>query len=191
MLLDRQGIAELFNYSKTYFSNFLKYVLGFPVNSKLDIKRNLKYLLSRVKANDYPFWGNYYKSSKSNLNDRSVDEAVKRHFYTKNKICDISEFEIKYLNKIIFLCAEKNIALILVNTPLAPEYYERIPQKYKNEFSKIVNRFSKKQPSVSFIDYSSYTLKQNCYGDGDHINARGAAIISKDVNAYLNRMRRK
>ena len=88
-------------------------------------------------------------------------------------------YNIYYLRGIVKYCQSNNIKLILFRSPIHKLY----PKVDELELRKLLlSDFKNNQ----FWDYSDYPLKDEEYGDLDHINAKGAKIISKVVNIRLN-----
>jgi lysophospholipase L1-like esterase len=90
---------------------------------------------------------------------------------------DFSSTNILYLNKIISLCKEKQVALILVNTPLHPYYLSAVPEKFKSRYHTIIQ-----QSGLPYIDFSEYQFSDSMFmPDGDHVSARGAAVVTNMI----------
>jgi hypothetical protein len=146
------------------------------ISQSLSILKGIIRSVGYTKYNQYHFYGAFYKSKKSNLNESSINEAIHRHYY--NEIGNKQDFSIiqkKYLNKIIDLCCDKNVELILINTPTSNGYREKIPEKFILDYYNTINKFESK---ITFWDYSDLELEKKYYGDADHVNLLGAEILS-------------
>ncbi|EYE88719.1 hypothetical protein Q428_06420 [Fervidicella metallireducens AeB] len=92
--------------------------------------------------------------------------------------------QIRYLDKIIKLCKEKNIELILVTAPVAPSYFDAM-QKYKYNYEDIHNKV-KEIALENKLEYIDYNLKNSeaalfsdkDFSDNNHLNYEGAQKIS-------------
>lgn len=149
------------------------------------IKLMVRSLLSNDKSYlKYSFIGSYHQSKNSNLNDSTVSQAIKRHFYqTKGAEQGFSSYQKKYFNDIVLLCLNKNIKLIIVNTPISDEYYDKIPAKFiKNYYSNISSLKNK----IVFWDLHSFHLENTSFGDGDHLNTYGASKFTLKIDSLLN-----
>jgi hypothetical protein len=103
-----------------------------------------------------------------------INKAI---FYNKNKIVGISETNLKYLYLINDLCKEKNIELILFNTPVHSYYASRIPDYFLSKYSEIVIN-----KNLNLLDMHSIPFNDSCYiPDGDHLSAKGSVIFSKQL----------
>ena len=92
-----------------------------------------------------------------------------------DEIGEYSEYQNKYLSKIIKLCKNYNVELILFNTPV---YTDAIPAAVVEEFYK----YHKSHYSdVTFIDCSNFDLDDSHYADVKHLNYKGAKIFSEFI----------
>ncbi|SEH05360.1 hypothetical protein [Candidatus Venteria ishoeyi] len=139
--------------------------------------------LKNYNIQDYPFIGYYYNSPGSSFNDTTIDRAISRHYYMEdNREQEISIFQKNYLNKIIDLCINQNVQLILINTPISSEYYEKIPDRFIIDYYSTISQFENK---ILFWDFYSYPLEQKSFGDGDHLNYYGAEKFSMKIDSLL------
>jgi hypothetical protein len=138
---------------------------------------------SYEKYDDYPFYGKYYQSIKNNISDSTIKVAIERHYYNDDKQQQgFAEYQKKYLKKIVELCLRNNIKLLLINTPISIEYYNKIPHKFIEDYYKTVDNFKNK---AHLIDLHSLPLDNRCFGDGDHLNAIGAKILTPKIDSIV------
>jgi len=147
------------------------------------IIRELGALARARRYSDYSFWGYYYHSDHSNLNEGMVTEAIRRHYYQGNELQGFARYQEPYLERIVRLCADQHVRLILVNTPVSPQYAARVPQKFIDHYDAVVAALAGKEGRL--LDYHDLNLPAQWYGDGDHLNARGAAFFSGKVAADI------
>ena len=170
------SIVDIETFLDLYSKNSNELLVQMPSFVKNIIK-------SMVYSNyiQYPFYGSYYKSSRSNLNDSTVNAAIQRHYYNQNSttIQENSVIQNKYLNKIVKLCNNSQVELVLINTPISKEYKNKIPKKIISHYNKIIKSLKNQ---VVFYDFSNLSLDKKQYGDGDHLNYLGAEILSKILN---------
>jgi len=112
-----------------------------------------------------------------------LDETIKRYekYNKQNNINrEYSKNQIEYLLKIVNLCKEYKVKLILLSTPTY------MCCTNENDFYKL-NRFLKKNIGdyIDYWDYFNYSLPDCCYGDIDHLNYKGAGIFSKKLNGDI------
>ena len=148
---------------------FLKYPtiffkINFDFHSALSIKN----------INDLTRFGGYFFLDRQKLND---PEWNKNAIFKSNKI---SYLQNEYLNKIIILCKENNLKLILLSTPL----YNKC--NYTNCIQYLLY-YKKYYKDVLFLDYSDMKLPDDYYGDVRHLNYKGATYFSQYLldNVFL------
>jgi hypothetical protein len=148
------------------------------------IKNIIKSLFNNATIHNYPFVGSFYKSYGSNLNDSILNTTLQRHYFTNvGNEQGYSEYQVKYLNKIVELCSTKNIELIIINTPIYYKFYNRIPEKFVVNYYSMMQQFKNK---IHFYDFHSVEFPQDCYGDADHLNARGAIKLSLLISERMD-----
>lgn len=85
---------------------------------------------------------------------------------------------IKYLVKIAEYCKQNNLKLILIRPPLFSLY-----DKYYD--SELHNMLNNELAGIEFIDYSNCKLKDDEFGDFEHLNYRGANAFTKILLHYI------
>jgi hypothetical protein len=147
-----------------------------PTKQSINIFRNIvKSLFYSSTIHEYPFIGSFYKSERSNLNDSTINIVIQRHYFTEyGNEQDYSNYQLKYLKKIIKLCNRKHIDLVLINTPVNNAYFNKIPAKFITNYYSILQKLN----FVQFYDFNSFKMDNNGFGDGDHLNLIGAKEFS-------------
>lgn len=103
--------------------------------------------------------------------ETSYDKAVAQDLSDVKDEAPLAEKNLKYLNKIIDLCKEKDVELMLVKTPSNATTEEK---KYYNTVERIA-----KEKGVTFVDYNmhydeiNFDFKKDFYDDS-HLNIYGA-----------------
>lgn len=151
--------------------NFLKGLLT------TSIKNFLSHEKSFVGA-----YHNVFVNSRSNL--KSIDKRIKsQYFITENRIYQPSDFNIKYLYKIIDLCKSKKVNLICVNPPLNEKYLEKIPVFYLNYYRTFIRK-----NNIQVLEFPKVELNSSCFiPDGDHVSVKGAEKCTKELNDILTK----
>ena len=187
LILDDSGKCLLDTSSMSYFQAKLEYDVGIPFNIN---KNNLGFkavFTKHMSPADYPFYGSFYSSRKSNINDKDLNNTIARHYFdTKHQYAGTSGLNIIYLNKIIEMCADNNINVYLFTAPLHQKYIEKIPQKAISNYNKVKADLLRRYNNIEFIDLSHLNLKDNCMGDGDHVNFFGATMVSFEVQKQID-----
>jgi len=184
MLLNREGVDDTYSPTQNWRINYLKWRFNIPFQLKLEAKLLLKAVLNKtIVLGDFPFIGEYYSSSKHVFMD--VKEPINGHYYQKGKLLSKSELSIKYLYKIIDLCAQEDLELILVNTPQHYMYRELIPEYFRDLYSKTIQKIKTDYKDIRIIDYSNYSITDEDFGDYHHVNTKGAEKVSNAIKEQL------
>ena len=110
----------------------------------------------------------------------SMEKRLKLQFESCQEDAYFSTINASYLDKIIALCKEKKIELLVLNTPLHEYYRTRVPQKMMHHLASVVQT-----KNLKMIDVSGLLMPDRCYiPDGDHVSLQGANTTS----AYLQRL---
>jgi RNase H-fold protein (predicted Holliday junction resolvase) len=135
--------------------------------------------------NDFPFYGFFYKSNKSNITTSNLNEAIVRHYYqTNGSLQEFSKDQKHYFDDIVNVCKRNGVKLILVNTPLTKSYTQKIPSVFITDYYEIQKRYKNE---VQLLDFHSLPLDRKYYGDADHVNAYGAEILTRKIDSIVNK----
>ena len=173
-------------YSRDVSPNYF-YVL--PIKQQLQmIKWNLKrlpaFLFSVLKSgiktwlNKNTFQGGFDNHhSDVSANEMSMDDRLDFQYYTNGKFNSFSNLNLTYFDKIVKLCNELNVKLIILNTPLHHYLQTNVPSEFVNKYNSLIT--SKNIPT---IDLSSLELANNCYQpEGDLLSKEGALETTKEI----------
>ena len=97
-----------------------------------------------------------------------------------------SDFRIEYLCKIIDLANQKNMKVYLYASPLHKQYSKKIPKRTQILYENVLDSILVHNPNVKYMNYKDYSLDNKSFGDGDHLNQKGASIISEEINQIIN-----
>lgn len=100
----------------------------------------MKNFLLVPKISHFKDFGEGYMKREANLTEANIESKIKRQFFHKDSLSGISFQNIKYLEKIIEMCNERDKVLILIGTPLTKEYQRRIPDIYIEEYELLSKR---------------------------------------------------
>ena len=127
-------------------------------------------LQSIIKSFHYPIYkiGGYLALNRDKL---KVDIQRYDSIDLSVNVIDKNTIQYQALEKIKNLCSEKDITLILINTPT----YK--PELYSNQtvFNQQIKEYL---PDFTYRDYSEFKLEDNCFGDIGHLNYKGATKFS-------------
>lgn len=110
-----------------------------------------------------------------------LQEDIKLNAFSEQNI-EMGLLQEKYLKIISFLCQQKSIKLILINTPKHQYYSTRFNKGIKNNWFLVRNSLSQD----SLLDLSSLSMPDSCFYDMDHLNYKGAKIFSDYLNNILH-----
>ena len=131
-----------------------------------------------LTCTDYGWCFNYYKSESMRDFQLEAKLAAQRH---ENGSMDFSP-GISSLDKIINLCKENNIKIILISFPLRPEYIQQLnPDKFKKMIN-ISEQYSKRYDFIKYYDYTEDPrIHNDDFYDADHLNDEGAIKFSRII----------
>lgn len=133
----------------------------------------------RIVNNDYDYFnhiGGYVHYEKN-----GVEEAKLNQKRTKKNspIDDEYSMNIKYLEKIISLCKQKNKEIVLIRTP------QHSVLKMRDNDKKYLNVYFDKFNDIPLIDFNDFHIPDYGYKDLEHLNYKGANIISKTMDSII------
>lgn len=173
-------------YSNLIAANYF-YILPFDEQLKM-IKRDFKNAPSRLVHvlksginswfNKNTFEGGYDNPYTDVISvQESMDERLNLQYYSNGKLHSFSSLNLTYFDKIVELCKNKNVSLIVLNTPMHPYYQAKIPKKFVEKYNSIV--ISK---NLKVMDLTRLELPENCYQpDGDLVSKQGALETTKKI----------
>lgn len=181
---DRFWSDELFDrmYPIATWRDFKNY----EINSMSFVRSWVKNMLLIPKQNHHPYIGKFTnsKGTLSKLKQRP-HTAIKRHFYYHDKETKLSPLCKYYLDAIIGISNEYRIKIIFVNTPVHASYRNLVPLKFAEDFKQLNQLLIAKD--IQVVDLSGMNLSDDCYKDYDHVNGKGAKIITKELIRQLKR----
>jgi hypothetical protein len=181
VLLDKEGKDILKRNKSLFLFAWLKYDIGIPIQPYTSIS-TIKQIFNRhINVTDYSFSGKFHDSNRSNVNLEKINKKIRKFYEPNSDLLSVSPIMVQYLYKIINLCHENKIKIYLFNAPLFSQYKNGMPLKVMDNHRNLLESIQHKYPDVQYLDYSEYPLKQEYFGDEDHMNSLGATIISKDL----------
>jgi len=136
----------------------------------------IRKLLSRDR-NPYPYVGNFPRedSSQWKYDEASMRKRIKHQYYINNELRPVYDLNIEYLDKVIKLCESQGVKVTLITTPLHERYSAEIPEKYKDLYKEIIQKYN-----LPLIDFRELDLTDEHFlPDGDHLNITGAELATK------------
>lgn len=181
--------ADEFTYGQYAYDVASRYFFILPLEQKKEIIQHNPKLLPKFlgkllingfntlieEKENYSFLGSYKNEYKNIVaSKKSMDYRISQQFYEHGKQRGFSAVNIMYLNKVILLCKEKNIELVLLKTPLHDYYKSKVPLEFIKKYDSL-NNLNK----LKLIDFSNLILNDSCYlPNGDHVSQRGALLTT-------------
>ncbi|MEO6254689.1 MAG: hypothetical protein ABIO79_15360 [Ferruginibacter sp.] len=181
--------GDEFTYGKYAYDIASRYFFILPFEQKKEIAKHtldeLPKFLGKLlingsntllaKKENYSFLGAYKNGYKNVVASKpSMDDRLSLQFYENGKQRGFSSVNIGYLNKIMFLCKEKNIELVILKTPLHDYYISKIPFKFIEKYDSLASL-----NKLKVIDFGNLILNDSCYlPNGDHVSERGAVLTT-------------
>lgn len=125
------------------------------------------------------------RTEKLNQTQKTPMSTIKRHFSYRGKNSKISSLSIAYLDSIIQIAERNKIKIILVNMPLHARYRKLIPKDFQVGFEK--HKVMLQQNGIQVIDYSEFQLADDYFMDYDHVNYKGAKVISSKLKKSISK----
>lgn len=124
---------------------------------------------------------NYIPGGFASPFDRVVDfnkvkKRIQQQFFRGKSIMPFSAEQLQYFDSIVHFCKLNQTQLILINTPVHPEYKKQIPQKY-------IQKYLQKTQNLQILDLSNYLAKNDEFmPDGDHISWKAYLKTTHEIN---------
>ena len=155
-------------------------IRNFPYYLKSLVEGGNEFLLG---SRDLSYLGGYMnRFRKAKVSRKFMNQRLDFQFYSEDRLNGFSNINLYYLNKIIQLCRNRNVDLILLSTPLHPYYRSRIPENYLSKYNQIIQ-----ENNLKLIDFSRWVMDDSCYvPDGDHVSVKGALKVTQALKKFIN-----
>lgn len=181
-LKDDRWSYELFDRNHAVFTQEL-FNSDLPVNWTQFFKVFYKNMCSYPKRDHNTFLGEYEAYEAHDLS--KYQEAINRHYYTDGMDAGISEICVRYFNRIVDLCKEKDIQLVLVSMPTHPLYSQGVPDEFRTTLDSMSSSIAS---NILQLDYSGVELHDSCFLNSNHLNRYGAELISAKLSSDLDQL---
>jgi len=183
VLLDDEGVELLrdrISNKRPYYVNLLKFRYGLPIQIYRDKDLLREALGAALRREDVTFFGGgFHKSEKSSVEGKQMDAKVRLYFQDeKETYSGVSTLMVEYLKRIIQLCEEHGVDLTLYNAPLHASFKSRIPGQAITDFAQVRDQLLARFPKLHYVDHVDESLPNESFGDGDHVNSLGAAVVT-------------
>lgn len=121
--------------------------------------------------------------SKDDLNISGIKAAKWHTLNNQESLTD----NLKFLNKIIQFCENRQIKLILVTTPTWHTYYEHLDEHQLNQIYSIATEITENHKNVFYLDFlKDIRFNDKDFSDGDHLSEEGAEKFTKILKDSLD-----
>jgi hypothetical protein len=168
------GFLGLFKYYNFFEQSFAEFLSNFGIRASF---WTVKMIFSFKNIAKDERMGGYLHL----VRDKTDSLLQASLLYARRKPPDmsVSPVNLIYLRKIIEMCKERGVRVILIRSPLHPVYdgfknKSRYKQVLNNEFN-----------DVEFLNLRNFPLRNSDYGDLEHLNYRRAGKYSLFFNRLL------
>ncbi len=114
-----------------------------------------------------------------------LKKRIQQQFYYQNQTMPFSANQLRYFDSIQHFCAVNQTALILINSPVHPEYRKNVPKKY-------LDKYLQKTQNLRVLDMGDF-LSQNTdfMPDGDHISWKAYLKCTHFINQKRHEFSKK
>ena len=127
------------------------------------------------------------------LSEATSKKRIQKHYIQDDGVTaqGYSVLQQRYFDKIITLCVERGVRLVLLNTPLHSSYYSNVPNQFIDEYYAMINALKLRYPNLLLnLDYYNLVASNQLFYDGDHLNSKGSSyfmrIFLKDLAELLS-----
>lgn len=167
---------KLNEYNQGFFNNSL--LLNEPFNELIDdfFIENIKVSNDgwRANANNYKFDALITKEKIGNIKER----LGRNNIIKKN---------LGYLQEIVNLCDVNRIKLLLLLPPYHPDFYKYSNEKYEVKIKNLLGKVNLKTTTI--FDGREFRINDDIYYENiDHLNIKGAEVLSIKLDSILKKM---
>lgn len=110
----------------------------------------------------------------------SMEQRLAAQYYVDGPLTPPSQANIAALEQVLALAREHELEVIMLNTPLHPEYREAVPESYRE----LYERFLRERDLRAFDFHDLELSDAHFLPDGDHINYPGAQLTTRRFKEF-------
>ena len=140
----------------------------------------------RIALRNSPFhpmeWGGFFpKDTDQPLTPETIAWRIWGHFSDGSTPRRLSAFNQYWLERIVRLCRQNGVRLVLLSTPLHRAYRDQVPPFYRTACDDWI-----RNSGLEIVDLRHLPLPDDAFlPDGDHVNPRGAQIVTEHLAGVL------
>lgn len=186
MLLDNSAVKIIRRPTRDFYYFITKYRLGIPLEIQQELSLLIRILFNTVSIYDYPFSENYVGHEGSRK--LNIDMYHANAFLgDDHALAPYSDLMAEYLKKIVLLCKDRNVKLVLLGAPQHPALQAMTPPAYESHSAYVLDRLREINPNIQFYDYRTFKLDPGCFFDAAHLNSTGSRLFSQEINKVLQK----
>lgn len=134
----------------------------------------------------HPFIGGFAPRDGRRPNHDAVYAQLAQNVYgaANGTRSPISPRARRYLDRIVRLCAERGVELVLVHVPAHPAHHALVPESFRAYFAGLLAELARR-PALRVLDLGHERLPDDHFYDHTHLNAAGARSFSRRLQALL------
>lgn len=114
-------------------------------------------------------------------NQATMDERLALQYYSNDTLNSFSTLNLKSFVNIVALCKEKQVELVIVNTPMHPYYQSKVPQEFIDKYHSLIHEYN-----LRTIDLTLLQLPDSGFqGEGDLVSITGALRATEEMKSII------
>lgn len=166
-------------------------VVGNPLSLYKQIKRVGRYWIKGVDDNSCDSLGLDLGYSKEHRGENwYMDGPQRAKYHTKDlaKSQPIIKENIGYIESIIQTCAEKQVKVLIVTTPVCSTYYDYVDSAQYTLMIETCNSLAAQYNHVQYLNlFKDSRFVEDDFHDSDHLATEGAAKLTKILDEYISK----
>lgn len=156
-----------------------------PIDHELYAMTLIKRMMLFPKKSHYAYIGDFNTTKESTLGKANVKEALDRHFKPQGRDATLSPTVLAFLDSLTTLTQRHDLRLVLVGLPVHATYHVGIPSRFRVSYDSL-HALLDERPGVAVLDLTQFPLADSLFRDYDHLNALGAAVVTKAMDVQLD-----
>ena len=140
-----------------------------------------------VNSDAWGFSLDYSKEKRKNNWYNDGERRVKLHTKVLSNNLSIIQNNKDIIESIIRICADKNVSVLLLTTPVCSTYYNCVDSAQYTLMVQTCENFQEKYANVHYINmFQDARFTEDDFFDSDHLEIEGAAKLTKILDTYID-----
>lgn len=114
-------------------------------------------------------------------NKTTMDERLNFQYYTNDTLNSFSTLNLKSFADIVALCKEKQVELVILNTPIHPYFKSKIPQEFIDKHHSLIHQYNLRTIDLTVLELSDSDFQ----GEGDLVSMEGALKATEELKRII------